>query len=109
MDNLINVTAFFDNCGEFDVYTEINGPRHFKENQNVLDDGTMLPAAQSMGQSARLFQPQHHQLDAIHRQYPNATFVLNFRPVDAWIASVLKWSSKLEFEILNEFFFQNST
>jgi Sulfotransferase domain len=111
LENMANGTAVLEGCGDFDFYSEINGPRFFQDldGRNMLDDGTLLPVDQSKGQNARIFFPQHHHLDEIHQQYPNATFILNLRPVDAWIASVLKWKSKLEFEILNEFYFQNST
>ncbi|KAG7348134.1 hypothetical protein IV203_016839 [Nitzschia inconspicua] len=111
LENVVNGTPFFDGCGNFDVYTEINGPRHFHDlaDRNLLDNGTLLPQEQSLGRNARLFFPQHHQLEAIHRQYPNATLILNVRPVEAWISSVLKWETMLEFEILNEFYYQNTT
>ena len=36
--------------------------------------------------------PQIQLLDEIHHAYPNATFVINFRPVHDWINSVNHWS-----------------
>jgi hypothetical protein len=36
--------------------------------------------------------PQITHLEEIHAAYPNATFILNLRPVDNWIKSISKWS-----------------
>ena len=36
--------------------------------------------------------PQITRLEEIHEAYPNATFILNLRPVDNWIKSISKWS-----------------
>jgi hypothetical protein len=38
------------------------------------------------------FFPQIQLLDEIHQEHPNATFILNFRPVDDWINSARMWS-----------------
>jgi hypothetical protein len=38
------------------------------------------------------FFPQIQLLDEIHQEHPNATFILNFRPVDDWIESVTNWN-----------------
>jgi hypothetical protein len=35
--------------------------------------------------------PQISMLDEIHQEHPNATFVLNFRPVNDWIKSASNW------------------
>ena len=45
-------------------------------------------------------------MDKIHEQFPNATFILNLRPVDAWVNSVLNWPTSLKREIPGEFFGQ---
>jgi hypothetical protein len=37
------------------------------------------------------FYPQISLLDEIHKEAPNATFILNFRPVQDWIRSVGAW------------------
>jgi hypothetical protein len=39
--------------------------------------------------------PQIQFLDEIHREYPHATLVLNFRPVQDWIHSVRSWDRNL--------------
>jgi len=36
--------------------------------------------------------PQITRLNELHAAYPNATFILNLRPVENWIRSVSKWS-----------------
>jgi hypothetical protein len=95
LKNLANDRLMFQNCGDFDVYAEINGPR------GIMDNGT--PVQRNM---PRLFLPQHHYLDKIHEQYPNATFILNVRPVNDWALSVIRWNRLLEIEFINEFFEQ---
>lgn len=35
--------------------------------------------------------PQFTELDAIHDQYPNATFVMNIRNFDDWVSSLRRW------------------
>ena len=37
--------------------------------------------------------PQISFLDEIHQEFPNATFVMNFRPVDDWIRSARNWGA----------------
>jgi len=39
--------------------------------------------------------PQIQLLDEIHREFPKATFLLVFRPVDSWINSALGWGRNL--------------
>ena len=36
--------------------------------------------------------PQITRLQEIHDAYPNATFILNIRPTEKWIASISKWT-----------------
>jgi len=111
LKNLIAKKPILENCGDYDVYTEINGPRVFKENgmRTLLDDGTLLSKNDTKTTKLRLFFPQHHQLDAIHKQYPNATLILNQREVGAWVQSVMEWDKGLKYQIINEFYEQNST
>ena len=111
--NLVNQRNIFDQCGKYDAYTEINGPRLFKitklSERMMLDDGTLLSATESVGNKLRTFFPQHHHLDAIHRSYPNATLILNQRSVRAWVDSVMSWDKTMQYRILNEFYQQEST
>ena len=111
LKNLVAKAPIFEDCGDYDVYTEINGPRHTHENQHrtLLDDGTLLSQFESTSTKLRLFFPQHHRLDDIHQQYPNSTLIFNHRSVEAWIDSVQSWDKNLQFQILNEFYAQNST
>uniref|UniRef100_A0A7S0Y905 Uncharacterized protein n=1 Tax=Pseudo-nitzschia delicatissima TaxID=44447 RepID=A0A7S0Y905_9STRA len=101
----------FENCGDFDVYSEINGPRQFKETNGtiIMDNGTLMPASEFVPKKNRIFFPQHHHLDKIHQQYPNATLILNNRDTEAWVNSVLSWDANLQYELLNEFYQQNAT
>ena len=54
----------------------------------------------------RLIVPQHHYLNMISEQYPNAIFVLNTRPVKDWVHSVINWNTQLKYQLFNEFYFQ---
>uniref|UniRef100_A0A7S4AVE0 Sulfotransferase domain-containing protein n=1 Tax=Pseudo-nitzschia australis TaxID=44445 RepID=A0A7S4AVE0_9STRA len=111
LENLITKSPILDDCGDYDVYAEINGPRNFKEYQKrtLLEDGRLLSTADSVTMKLRIFFPQHHHLEDIHKQYPNATLILNQRSVESWIDSVLDWDIGLQYELLNEFHDQNST
>ena len=94
----------FDGCGTYDVYSEINGPRHQHKlgtRGQVLDDGSVNPSL-----IPRMFFPQHFHLNIIHEHYPNATFVLHTRPVDTWVKSVLRWNPALKIEFGEEFLMQ---
>jgi hypothetical protein len=113
MENILEGKPLLDGCGDFEVYSEINGPRRLEgfedpegNNRNLLDDGTLESRSQSM-RHPRILLPQHHYLDRIHEQYPNATFLLNLRPVEQWVESVMNWPSGLKMELPNEFFAQH--
>ncbi len=109
--NMVAQKPIFEDCGDYDVYTEINGPRHSSQTQDrtMLDDGTLLSKLESAELKRRIFFPQHHHLDKIHDQYPNATLILNKRETEAWIQSVLDWNANLQYHLLNEFYQQNAT
>jgi len=111
LKNIAANRPIFENCGDFDVYSEINGPRQFKETNGtvMMDDGTLMPASEFVPRKNRIFFPQHHHLDKIHQQYPNATLILNNRDTEAWVNSVLSWDVNLQYELLNEFYQQNAT
>jgi len=50
-----------DNIGDYDVYTQLDGDCYF---------------------------PQIKALEEIHEHYPNSTFILNLRNIDAWMNSM---------------------
>jgi hypothetical protein len=41
------------------------------------------------------FFPQLSLLDEFHEENPNVTFILNFRPIDHWIESLVNWGNML--------------
>ena len=102
--NMAANRPIFDNCGTYDVYSEINGPRQLKDGLSKLDDGSLYEST-----VPRMFFPQHHYLNKIHTQHPNATLILNKRDTSAWIKSVLSWNVELQYQIINEFYEQNTT
>eukprot|EP00588_Corethron_pennatum_P010696 CAMPEP_0194277344 /NCGR_PEP_ID=MMETSP0169-20130528/9702_1 /TAXON_ID=218684 /ORGANISM="Corethron pennatum, Strain L29A3" /LENGTH=555 /DNA_ID=CAMNT_0039021295 /DNA_START=290 /DNA_END=1957 /DNA_ORIENTATION=- len=71
-NNIGNGNPMFKSCGSFDVWAEINS-------SNIYDK---VPT---------IFLPQVEHLNAIHENYPNATFVLTKRDPEEWISSVMNW------------------
>lgn len=114
--NLVKNRSIFEDCGDFDVYSEINGPRSIKgrklhrnaANQPgvLLEDGSLDVESYDpvTDRSTRMFFPQYFNLDDIHNSYPNATFILNTRPFDSWIKSVQSWGNDLDWQFINEFY-----
>jgi hypothetical protein len=106
-----NATNIFNDCGkDIDVFSEINGPRRRVTDKqtriegNLLDDGSVDFSAVG----PRIFFPQHFHLDKIHDAFPNATWILNHRPVDDWIDSVMEWGDHLDRQFANEYFAQQA-
>jgi hypothetical protein len=110
LENLANHTPIFQGCGDYDVLSEMNGPRPRKrENKKgslglLMDDGSY----DYQGPGPRIFLPQHFNLEELHQQHPNATWILNLRPVDAWVKSIMKWNKDLKFEFAHEYYMQSS-
>jgi hypothetical protein len=88
--NLEHDLPILDGCGDYDVYTEINGPRRM---------AGKIPWSHPR---AQIFLPQHYYLQGIHEQYPQATFILNTRPTDEWVHSVRTWGNRLATQFANE-------
>ena len=108
-----------------DVYSEINGPRRLYKQGDIkgelLDDGYLAGVVVNANDtdgasnkndvkfdtlSPRILFPQHHYIDKIHEQYPNATFILHTRPTIDWVKSVMSWNDVLKYELTNEFYIQ---
>jgi len=87
--------SLFAGCNDIDLYSEINGPRSkFTRNQKTAwtnDDGTLDHDGPP---GDRLFFPQYFHIEKIHLAYPNATWILNTRPVEKWVESVMKWDKQ---------------
>jgi hypothetical protein len=106
--NLANNYPILYKCGNFDVFAEMNGPRKAMINETghtgiLLDNGTY----DFEGPGSRIMLPQHHYLQDIHDEYPSATFILNLRPVEEWMASVLRWGNDLANQLVNEYYVQS--
>lgn len=102
-------TKILKGCGnQIDVYAEINGPRKKKwhpftgKTGWLLDDGSV----DFESPKQRIFFPQHFRIDAVHRSYPNATWILNWRDVEPWIDSVMKWGDNLHYQFAYEYYMQ---
>jgi hypothetical protein len=109
----LRIPSIMDGCGNFDVYTELNGPRRQKKFGRLgfpktlgvlLDDGTY----DRKGPASRIFFPQHFYIHQLHDHAPNATWILNIRDVDEWVHSVLNWGDDLASQFANEYYMQQS-
>ena len=56
-------------CGDYTVYAQIDGERR----------------------GGGIFLPQHFQLERLHREHPDATYILPLREPSAWAKSVVNW------------------
>jgi hypothetical protein len=83
IDNLQNELPILDGCGDYDVYTELNGPRRTKLGNTPMID------------KSSIFLPQHFHLQELHDYSPTSTWILNLRPVDEWIQSVAKMNGNV--------------
>ena len=124
MRNLISNRTILQSCGSYQALTELNGPRplrtHIKNNgSTILVDGVLTDAGtwDTSPPYQRIFLPQHFALHQIHSHNPNATWILNQRPVDGWVQSVLRWTGSwnedetyrevgLAEQLANEYHFQ---
>ena len=79
--NVRSGEAPLSNCGNWDAYTQLD----------------------SEGLHSCFF-PQAELLEEIHKESPNATFVLTFRNVDNWIESVNNWKRADNHPPMNELF-----
>ena len=80
----------FEGCGSYDVFGEMDSAEHplpllreDDDRDNDKGDNVVQPLCSF---------PQITHLDKIHESYPNATFILNTRPVDHWIKSISNWN-----------------
>jgi len=69
-----------EGCGNFDVYTEINQSFGMARQKKGADQ---VPTT--------IYFPQVEALEKFHEAYPTATFILNTRNFEHWLASVDNW------------------
>eukprot|EP00980_Cylindrotheca_fusiformis_P022124 scaffold9004_cov107-Cylindrotheca_fusiformis.AAC.4 len=74
LENLASGNTLLDGCGDYDAYTELNGP-HLPLDEKKPADG--------------IFLPQHYHLQELYEAEPKATWILNLRPIDDWVRSVM--------------------
>ncbi len=83
ISNLQDQIPILEGCGNYDVYTELNGPR-----RKTSMDSNFVAVDGTIGYRPRIFLPQHYNLEELHQYAPNATWIFNVRPVEDWIHSV---------------------
>jgi len=91
------------------LYSEINGPRRKWQDPKTSRDGFQLEdgTLDFDGPGPRIFFPQHFYLREIHQEYPNATWILNHRPIENWMKSVMAWGDDLAQQFANEYYMKN--
>ena len=97
----------FEGCGPYDVFGEMDSAEHplpmlrsdaryanyVEENAAAADDATTTNDDDKDTSIQPLCSfPQIMHLEEIHASYPNATFILNTRPVDNLIKSISNWN-----------------
>lgn len=82
-----------------DVDAEGSDPEEYAEESPDEDNGGATGTQQPQEQEIAAIDvrplcsfPQITRLQDVHDAYPNATFILNLRPVENWIRSVSKWA-----------------
>ena len=120
--NVLRGRPPLEGCGAYDIWAEIDSAEHplpsllareqeiAREEREADEDGDESTGEDADGQDEAAdaeeeenenggadvrplcSYPQITHLDEIHEAYPNATFILNLRPVDNWIKSISKWS-----------------
>jgi hypothetical protein len=79
-ENLVAGRPIFEGCGNYDVWAQMD-----------LDGYPVWTDTNGEQQNGLCFMPQVTALDAIHAQFPNATFTLPVRSPANWIHSVSNW------------------
>lgn len=98
--NILQGWPPLEGCGPYDVFAELDSAEHplpsvtsSKRNLRSWPSWSQLLSVSASDVQPLCSYPQITHLDAIHDAYPNATFILNTRPVGHWIRSVSKWSA----------------
>uniref|UniRef100_A0A7S0X5R9 Sulfotransferase n=1 Tax=Mantoniella antarctica TaxID=81844 RepID=A0A7S0X5R9_9CHLO len=91
----------FANCGDYDVYSQLDIMGNCTTKKPLvkrgMPEGTKSGARRGLEPWDVCYMPQVEALEAIHSQFPNATFILNHRQhVDDWIKSVNHWGDLRE-------------
>jgi len=100
--NIVRGRPPFEGCGPYEVFGEMDSAEHplpmVRDYAHDHDapkhgDGANDGNRDADGRIQPLCSfPQITHLDEIHASYPNATLILNTRPVDHWIQSISNWN-----------------
>ncbi|GKY98290.1 hypothetical protein MPSEU_000786600 [Mayamaea pseudoterrestris] len=102
--NMAEGRRMFDGCGNYQVYAQIDGERPKSRGWGTLyENGTRIKDV-AFGH----FLPQHFNLEVIHNDYPEATFILPLRDPADWAKSVMHWFQMKRW-ILNEYMAHDSS
>ena len=94
LENKRNGRPMLENCGDYDLYAQLDGEQ------------TYLPNNRTQDLIGGHYLPQVFELDWIHKEYPNATFILPLRHSATWAASVNRWFN-MRHRIKSEYMYMN--
>ena len=104
--NMAEGNKMLDGCGDYQVFAQIDGERPRDKRKRIgmlFENGT-----RSLDAPYSHFLPQHFSLEQIHKDYPDATFVLPLRESKVWAYSVMHWFMMKRW-IINEYMSKNSS
>ncbi len=114
LKNMANNRTMLQDCGDYDVYCQLDGERPVKAFQDtprgfrgvLLEDGSLElhRTADKLDRTwlYRHFLPQHFHLQRLHEENPEATFILPLREPEAWANSVFHWF-EMRGRVVNEY------
>jgi hypothetical protein len=71
--NLDKGLPILRDCGDYDFYGQMDCERRLDTSEYCM------------------FLPQHFHLEELHEYAPNATLILNLRPAEDWVRSIMNW------------------
>jgi hypothetical protein len=71
--NLEKGLSILEDCGGYDFYGQMDCERRLDTSEYSM------------------FLPQHFHLEELHEFAPNATLILNLRPAEDWVRSIMNW------------------
>jgi hypothetical protein len=101
---MIDGRPMLEGCGNYQVYAQIDGERPKHRGYGIVFENGTTSMTAKLGH----FLPQHFNLEQLHADYPNATYVLPLREPQVWAYSVMQWFHMKRW-IINEYMSHNSS
>ena len=117
LENMARNRSMLEGCGNYEVFTQIDGERPVSVNSQgqkgvLMEDGSWKIYAHNTFNERQMmmrhFLPQHFYLERLHKEEPNATYILPLRDSIAWANSAFNWF-QMRGRIINEYMAFNSS